>query len=202
MIFSAIAQIIMLITNVSILINDRLAVDFYKLYYISLPVLLYTICYVIYYLLNWKDTVLEEAEFASRVPVMVALIINIVYCVVETIIERPENPWMYYICTVFIQLINLIYQFNAMKKYIPDTQKRREHIILQIFSYIFLFLGLWSMYSIVFLNVYIAAVGMIAACAFSLISTFILHITLKNEVIIVDDEEEEIEDDDSNDIFF
>lgn len=190
MIFSAVAQILMLITNVSILINDKLEVEFYKLYYISLPVLLYTVFYVMYYLISWKDTVMEESEFASQIPVMVALVTNIIYCVIETIVERPDNPWMYYICTTFIQLINLIYQFNAVKKHIPDAQKQKEHLILQIFSYIFLFLGLWSMYSIVFLNVYIAAIAMIAACAFSLVSTFSLYIIKKNEVVIVDEDDE------------
>lgn len=193
MIFSAAAQIIMLLTNISLLINDKLEVDFYKLYYISLPVLLYTVAYVIYYLINWKDTVLEEAELASRIPVMVALITNIIYCVIETIVERPDNPWMFYICTTFIQLINLIFQFNAVKRFIPDNQKRVDYIILQIFSYIFLFLGLWSMYSIVFLNVYIAAVAMISACSFSLISTFTLYLIIKNEGPIIDMEEDEDE---------
>lgn len=181
MIFSAIAQVIMLITNISILVNDRLAINFYKLYYISLPVLLYTVSYVIYYLINWKNNILEEADGASRIPITVALVINVVYCIIETIVERPENPWMYYICTVFIQLVNMIYLFNAIKSYIPEAQKRKEHIILQIFSYLFLFLGLWSMYSVVFLNVYIAATGMIATCIFSLISIFILYIILEKD---------------------
>lgn len=193
MIFSAIAQVTMLLTNISLLINDKLEVDFYKLYYISLPVLLYSVAYFIYYLIYWKNTILEGAEFTSRIPATVALITNIIYCVIETIVERPDNPWMFYICTTFIQLINLIFQFNVVKKFIPKNQKRVDYIILQIFSYIFLFLGLWSMYSIVFLNVYISAATMIAACLFSLMAIFTLYIIEKNDVPVIDDDNEDDE---------
>ena len=180
--FAIISEIIMFLTNLSIVINNRMALDFYKIYYMSIPVVCYTAFFVIFYILHWKIQLEEEDYTISTVATSVAILINIFYCVIETVVEDPNNPWLFFICTVFIQLVNILFIFNIIRKSASEVTTPSGAIVLQIFNYITLFGAAYSMYAAVFTNIILTAIVMIATCALSALTMVIHFMAVKNQI--------------------
>ena len=200
MIYAIISQVIMLITNLSILINERMELEFYKIYYMSIPVVLYTVFYVIFYISNWKMQLETESYTVKSFITMVAIFVNILYCIIETIIERPDNPWLFFICTVFIQIINIIVSFNIIRVSASEVTTPAGTVVLQIFNYLTLFLAAYSMYTAVFTRIEFTVIIMIATSVFATITMYMYLFALRNQIMLdlaseaSDDDEDEDED--------
>jgi len=180
--FAIVSQVIMFLTNLSIVINNRMALDFYKIYYMSIPVVLYTIFSVMFYILHWKMQLEEEDYSISTTVTIVAILINIFYCVIETVIEQPDNPWLFFICTVFIQLVNILFIFNIIRKSATSVATPAGAVVLQIFNYITMFGAAYSMYAAVFTNIVLTAIVMIVTCALSALTMVMHYIAVKNQI--------------------
>ncbi len=180
--FAIMAQVVMFLTNLSIVINNRMALDFYKIYYLSIPVLIYTALFVIFYILDWKIQLEEEDYSISSTATIVAIMINIFYCVIETIIEQPDNPWLFFICTVFIQLVNILYIFNIIRKTATMVATPAGAVVLQIFNYITLFGAAYSMYAAVFTNIMLTAVVMITTSALASLTMVMHYMAVRNQM--------------------
>ncbi len=199
--FAIISQVIMFLTNLSIVINNRMALEFYKIYYMSIPVVLYTLLFVIFYIFQWKMQLEDEEYSVGTAITTVAILINLFYCVIETVIEQPENPWLFFICTVFIQLVNILFIFNIIRKSATEVTTPAGAVVLQIFNYITLFGAIYSMYAAVFTNILLTAIVMIVTAALSALTMVIYHLAIKNQIryemehFINDDDEIYLEED-------
>lgn len=180
--YAIISEIVMFLTNLSILINNRMALDFYKIYYMSIPVVCYTAFFIVFYIMHWKMQLEEDDYTISTAVTSVAILINLFYCVIETVIEDPNNPWLFFICTVFIQLVNILFIFNIIRKSASEVTSPAGAIVLQIFNYITLFGAVYSMYAAVFTNILLTAIVMICTCALSALTMVMHYIAVKNQI--------------------
>lgn len=169
----------MFITNLAILINTKLGAEFYKLYYISVPVCFYCAFTLIFYLKRLFGSERETSELyivKHTIPTVAALIMNIVYFVIEIFVEDPDNPFLFYILTTVIQLVNVLFIFSYQKKLIGKYMPIDKQALSNVLTYVFVILAVLSLYACVFLNIYIAIIML-------LITSFVITLSLSMSLV-------------------
>lgn len=161
MIYLIFSQVVMFLMNFAILINSKLNIEFYKLYYMSIPVIFYCVFMFLFYIRRLKEC-FSENRYSSGVdrliPAVAALIMNIVYFVIEIFIDNPDNPFLFYISTTIIQLINVLFIFSYQKKIAEVCMTTKQELLNKVMSYTYVMLAVLTLYTCVFVNIYITIV--------------------------------------------
>lgn len=174
MIYLIFSQVIMFLMNLAILVNSKLSLDFYKMYYMSLPVVFYCLFTCLFYVRQIRKIFYRNKysyALSELIPITAALIINIVYFVIEIFIDNPDNPFLFYISTSIIQLINVLFIFSYQKKLSDQYMHPKQQLLSSIISYIYVIMAVLTLYACVFVNIYITVIIL-------LITSFILTLSL------------------------
>lgn len=169
MVFMIISQIVILLVNLAMLVMSKITNEFHELIYI-LPVTAYSVCMVIFYMSYLKTTKRHINTFSNKAVVASAMIINIMFAIVEIFIEDPENPVMFYICTSVAQVINLLFLFNYMKRYVQRIMATSQQLIHKILSYVFVVMALLALYCC-FVNIFMTVLLLIGTAFFAAVSS-------------------------------
>ncbi len=164
----------MFIMNLAILINNKFSLEYYKIFYTTIPVTLYAVCTVIFYLSSLSKTIKKSSSSSRVIPLKIsipALLMNIIYLVVEVFVDKPENPFFFYIGTTFIQFVNILFVYTYQKRNIEKYMKPNEAALNNIFLYAYTFLSVFTIYACVFINIYITVVLL-------LITSFVMTLSL------------------------
>ncbi len=193
MIYLIFSQVVMFLMNFAILINSKLNVEFYKLYYMSIPIVFYCIFGCLFYARRIGDAFRKNQYsygFDQIVPVTAALIMNVVYFVIEIFIDNPDNPFLFYISTTIIQLINVLfifaYQKDLTKRYMPTSQQ----LLSTIISYIYVLLAVFTLYTCLFLNIYITIILLLITSFVLTLSLSMVYVARKNYKKYSEEEQE------------
>lgn len=178
MIFMIISQMVMLILNLAILILSKITNQFHEFIYI-IPVVCYSLAMILFYISYVRTTRKSRSKFANIAVVVSAIIINVLFAVVETFIEDPENPVMFYICTSIVQVINLMFLFAYMKSYVMRIMNPSQQLIHKIISYIFVVLALLALYSC-FVNIFTTVLLIIATAFFAAVASSMFLIAARS----------------------
>jgi len=178
MIFMIISQIIMLLLNLAILIISKITNQFHELIYI-IPVIGYVVSMILFYFSYIKTTRRSRSKFANIAVVTSAIMINVLFAIVETFIEDPNNPVMFYICTAIAQVINLMFLFTYMKTYVIRIMDPSQQLIHRILSYIFVVLALLSLYCC-FINIFLTVLLLIATAFFAAVASAMFLIAARS----------------------
>lgn len=178
MVFMIVSQIIILLVNLAMLVMSKITNEFHELIYI-IPVIVYAISMVIFYFSYIKTTKRHNPTFSNRAVVISAIAINILFAIVETFIEDPENPVMFYICTSVAQVINLLFLFSYMKRYAMRIMDPSQQLIHNILSYMFVVLALLSLYCC-FINIFLTVLLLIATSFFAAVATTMFLIAARS----------------------
>lgn len=169
MIFMIISQITLLLLNLAILILSKITSEFHHLIYV-IPVIAYCVLMILFYFSYFRTKKRQFNAFRENVLLISLIGINVLFAVVETFIEDPNNPVLFYICTSVIQVINLLFLFNYMKQYASRLMSSSQYLIHRILSYTFVILSILTLYSC-FVNIFMTVLLLIATSAFSAITT-------------------------------
>lgn len=178
MIFMIIAQIIMLLLNLAILIISKITNQFHELIYI-IPVIVYAVSMTLFYFSYVKTTRRSRNKIANIAVVSSAILINVLFAIVETFIEDPNNPVMFYICTAVVQVINLMFLYTYMKSYVMRIMDPSQQLIHKILCYIFVALSLISLYSC-FINIFLTVLLLIATAFFAAVASAMFLIAARS----------------------
>lgn len=179
MIFMIISQITILLLNLAILILSKITNEFHQLIYI-LPIIAYSVLMVLFYFSYFRTKKQHHQTFKEHIMLYSLIGINILFAVVETFVEDPNNPVLFYICTSVIQVINLLFLFNYMKQYASRLMSSSQYLIHRILSYTFVILSVLSLYSC-FVNIFMTVVLLIATAAFAAITTTMFIIAARRQ---------------------
>ncbi len=171
----------MFIMNLAILINNKLALDFYKIFYTTIPIILYVICTCTFYIISLTYTI-KKATSTKAMPLYIiipALIVNIVYFIIEVFVDKPDNPFFFYIATTAIQFINILFVFSYQKRNIEKYMEPKEAALNSIFLYCYTLLSVGTIYACVFINIYITVILL-------LVTSFIMTLSLSLSKIAVE----------------
>lgn len=169
MIYMIISQIIILLVNLAMLIISKITDEFHELIYI-LPIIAYSVMMVLFYISYFK-TIRQQEYSASNVAVIVsAIVINIMFAIVEIFIEDPENPVMFYICTSVAQVINLLFLFNYMQRYSMRIMAPSQQLVHKILSYIFVVLAVLALYCC-FINIFLTVFLLMGTAFFAAVAS-------------------------------
>lgn len=169
MIFAIISQIIMLLVNLAMLIISKITDEFHQLIYI-LPVIAYSASMILFYISYIRTSRRNFSSFTSKAVLVSVILINLIFAYVETFIEDPENPILFYICTSVAQVINLMFLFSYMKNYAQRIMAPSQQVIHKILSYIFVVLSLLSLYCC-FINIFLTVMLLIATSFFAAVAS-------------------------------
>ncbi len=182
MTYLILSQIIMFIMNLAILINSKLALDFYKIFYTTIPVIMYVICILIFYIISLNYT-LKKPSSTKAMPLHIivpALIVNVVYFIIEVFVDKPDNPFFFYIATTSIQFINILFVFSYQKKNIEKYMNPKEAALNNIFLYCYTLLSLGTLYACVFINIYVTVILLLVTSFIMTLSLSLSKIAIKN----------------------
>lgn len=178
MIFMILSQVIVLLLNLAMLVLSKLTNEFHELIYI-LPVVGYSICMILFYISYVRTTKRHNHSFSSRAVVISAMVINIMFSLVEIFVEDPENPVMFYITTSVVQVINLMFLFNYMKRYAMRIMGISQQLIHKILSYIFVVLAVLALYCC-FVNIFLTVLLLIATSFFAAVASTMFLIAARS----------------------
>lgn len=178
MIFMIIAQIIMLLLNLAILIISKITSMFHELIYI-IPVIGYVASITLFYFSYLKTTRRSRNKVANIAVVSSAILINILFAIVEAFIEDPNNPVMFYICTAVVQVINLMFLYTYMKTYVTRIMDPSQQLIHKILCYVFVALALLTLYGC-FINVFLTVLLLIATAFFASVASAMFLIAARS----------------------
>lgn len=183
MIYLIFSQIVMLLMNLAILINSKLSLDFYKLYYMSIPVVVYCIFTCLFYIRQLRKA-LHKRESShlpgELIPVVALLIINIVYFVIEIFIDKPDNPFWFYISTSVVQLVNILYIFAYQKDLDERYMNSKKQLFNSFISYLYVIMSVLTLYACVFINIYATVIAILATSFVLALSLTITYVARRN----------------------
>ena len=140
----------------------------------SLPVVFYCLFTCLFYVRQIRKIFYRNKysyALSELIPITAALIINIVYFVIEIFIDNPDNPFLFYISTSIIQLINVLFILSYQKKLSDQYMHPKQQLLSSIISYIYVIMAVLTLYACVFVNIYITVIIL-------LITSFILTLSL------------------------
>jgi len=181
MVYLIISQVIMFLMNLAILINSKFALEYYKIFYTTIPVILYTVCTCTFYITALINSI-RKSSSTRAMPLHIiipALVMNIVYLIIEVFVDKPENPFFFYIGTTSIQFINILFVFTYQKKNIEKYMKPKEAALNNIFLYTYTLLSVGTIYACVFINIYITVILL-------LVTSLIMTLSLSLSKIAID----------------
>ncbi len=166
----------MFLMNLAILINNKLALNYYKIYYTTIPIIFYVICTCLFYTEALRYT-LKGKSSSKAMPLYItipALAINVVYFIIEVFVDKPDNPFFFYIATAAIQFINILFVFSYQKKNIEKYMNTKEAALNSIFLYVYTILSVGTLYACVFINIYATVILLLVT---SFVMTFSLSLS-------------------------
>ena len=171
----------MFLMNLAILINMKLNLAYYQFFYATLPVVFYAAFNSIFYIKN----IIKElrGSRSNSIPIYItlpALIINIVYFIIEFFVDDPNNPYWFYISTAAIQFVNSLFIFAYQKLIIERYMNPKEATLNTIFLYIYTALSIGSIYACVFINIYVTVILLLATAFIMTFSLSLSRVALIN----------------------
>lgn len=171
----------MFLMNLAILINLKLDLTYYQFFYATLPVVFYAAFNAVFYLQNIVKTIRRTSS--NSIPNYItfpALIMNIVYFIIEFFVDDPNNPYWFYISTASIQFINCIFIFAYQKLIIDRYMNSKEATLNTIFLYIYTALSIGAIYACVCINIYVTVILLLATAAIMTFSLSLSRVALVN----------------------
>lgn len=197
MLYLIFSQVTMFLMNLAILINSKLNAEFYKIYYMSVPVTLYCIFFGAFYIKRMRNLIHKRhrRSFVEElVPLIAVSVINVVYFVVEVFIDSPDNPFLFYICTTVIQLINVLFIFRYQKKLIEKYMTATQKLFSDVVLYIYVVLAVLTLYTCIFMNIYITIIILLLTSFVIALSLSILYMARKKYMEYLDEDEPKEDD--------